>query len=82
MCRHNIIFILFDVVVFLLSRLVTIPGFMSISWLVPEFLFVKDWPKIWKSEKNLFCILPNIWRLGQVSDTKFGTNIYRGGKFS
>ena len=21
------------------------------------------------------CVLPNIWRLGQVTDTKFGTNV-------
>ena len=43
----------FDVVLFLLSSLVTGPSFMSISWLVLElwqFSFIKDWPKIQKSK--------------------------------
>ena len=43
----------FDVVLFLLSSLVTGPRFMSISSLVLElwqFLFIRDWPEIWKSE--------------------------------
>ena len=51
---------LFDVVVFVLSSLVTSLGFMSISWLVLEswqFLFIKDWIEIQKSEIHLseFC---------------------------
>ena len=43
----------FDVVLFLLSSLVTGPSFMSISSLVLElwqFSFVRDWPEIRKSE--------------------------------
>ena len=43
----------FDVVLFLLSSLVTGPSFMSISSLVLElwqFSFVSDWPEIRKSE--------------------------------
>ena len=43
----------FDVVLFLLSSLVTGPRFMSISSLVLElwqFLFIRHWPEIWKSE--------------------------------
>ena len=43
----------FDVVLFLLSSLVTGPSFMSISPLVLElwqFFFIRDWPEIRKSE--------------------------------
>ena len=43
----------FDVVLFLLSILVTGPNFMSISSLVLElwqFSFIRDWPEIRKSE--------------------------------
>ena len=43
----------FDSVLFLLSSLVTGPGFMSNSWLVLELWqlsFIKDWPEIRKSE--------------------------------
>ena len=44
---------LFDVVLFLLSSLVTGPSFMWISSPVPElwqFSFIRDWPEIWTSE--------------------------------
>ena len=53
----------FDVVLFLLSSLVTGPSFMSISSLVLkswQFSFIRDWPEIWKSE-----ILPS--ELCQIS---------------
>ena len=43
----------FDVVVFVLSSLVTGPSFMLMSWLVLElwqFSFIKDWTEIRKSE--------------------------------
>ena len=43
----------FDVVLFFLSRLVTGPGYMSISSLVLElrqFSFTRDWPEIRKSD--------------------------------
>ena len=53
----------FDVVLFLLSSLVTGPSFMSISLLVLkpwQFSFIRDWPEIWKSE-----ILPS--ELCQIS---------------
>ena len=43
----------FDVALFLLSSLVTVPSFMSISSLVLElwqFSFIRDWPEIRKSE--------------------------------
>ena len=45
--------IFFEVALFLLSILVTGPSFMSISSLVLElwqFLFIRDWPEIRKSE--------------------------------
>ena len=51
---------------------------MSISLLVLElwqFYFVRDWPEIWKSEHTFVWVLPDIWRLGQVGDTKLGTNV-------
>ena len=47
-------------VVFFLSSFITIPSFMSLSWLVLElwqFSFIKDWPEIRKSEipPSKFC---------------------------
>ena len=50
----------FDVVLFLLSNLVTGSSFMSISSLVLQlwqYSFIKDWPEIWKLEIPLseFC---------------------------
>ena len=68
----------FDVALFLLSRLATGPSFMSISSLVLElsqFSFIRDWPEIRKSENTLVWVLPNIWRLGRVMDTKFDANV-------
>ena len=58
---------IFDVVLFLLSSLVTGPGFMSISSLVLElwqFSFLRDWPEIRKSEIPLseFCPISGDWR--------------------
>ena len=54
--RHNFrrdVFVSFLDVILFLSGLVTSPSFMSISSLVLElwqFLFIRDWPEIWKSE--------------------------------
>ena len=66
----------FDVVLFLLSGLVTGPSFMSISSLVLElwqFSFIRDWPEIRKSEipPSEFCPISG---LGQDMDTKFDMN--------
>ena len=52
--------------VFLLPSLVTGPSFMSISWLVLDlwqFLFIKDWPEIRKSElpPTEFCPISRDW---------------------
>ena len=68
--------IFFDVVLFFLASLVTGESFMPILSLVLElwqFSFTRDWPEIWKLEVPIW-VLPNIWRLWQVRDTKFGTN--------
>ena len=56
----------FDVVLLLLSSLVTDLSFMSISSLVLElwqFHFIRDWPEIWKSEIPLseFCPISGDW---------------------
>ena len=64
------------VVLFLLSSLVICPSFMSISSLVQklwQFLFIKNWPEIRKSEipPSEFC--PR-W-LRRVKNTKLGTNV-------
>ena len=56
----------FDVVLFLLSSLVTGPSFMSISSLVLElwqFYFIRDWPEIRNSEipPSEFCPISEDW---------------------
>ena len=55
-----------DVILFLLSSLVTGPSFMSISLLVLElwqFSFIRDWPEIRKSEipPSEFCPASGDW---------------------
>ena len=60
---------------FILSGLVTGPSFMSISWLVLElwqFLFIKGWPKMQKSEipPSEFC--PISWDWDKLGITKLG----------
>ena len=56
-----------DIVLFLLSSLVTGPNFTSVSSLVLElwqFSFIRDWPKITKSEihPSEFCPISGDWR--------------------
>ena len=63
----------FDVVFFLLSSLVTVLNFMLILSLVLElwqFLFIGDWPEIWKSEilPSKFCPISGDW--GRMSRRK------------
>ena len=68
----------FDVALFLLLSLVTGRSFISISSLLLElwqFSFIKDWPEIQTLETPPSEFLLNIWRLGRVRDTKFGTNV-------
>ena len=72
--RHEVTVNFFGVVLFLLSSLVTVPSFMSIPSLVLElwqFFFIRN-PEIGNIPVLVF---PNIWRLGRVKDTKFGTNV-------
>ena len=71
--RHEVTVNFFDVVLILLSSLVTVTSFMSISSLVLElwqFSFIRN-PEIGNIPVLVF---PNIWRLRRVKDTKFGTN--------
>ena len=66
----------FDVVLFLLWSLITGLSFMSIPSLVVElwqFSFIRDWNT--EIENTPLWVLPNIWRLGQVGDSKFGTKV-------
>ena len=63
---HGVNVTFFDVVLFLLSSLVTGPSFMSISSLVLElwqFSFIRDWPEIRKSEitPSEFCPISGDW---------------------
>ena len=63
------------VAVIILSMLVTCPSFVSISSLVLElwqFSLVRDWPEI---RNTPVWVLPNIWRLGWVRDTKFSKDV-------
>ena len=67
----------FDVALFLLSSLVTVPIFMSLSSLVLElwqFLFIRDWPKIRKRDCPRLSFAQYL-ETGRVKKTKFGTNI-------
>ena len=70
--------IFFDVVLFLLLSLVTGPNFMSISSLVLKLwqisFIYKGLNKNTEIGNTPVWILPNIWRLGWVKNTKLGTN--------
>ena len=68
----------FEVILFLLSSLVTVLGFMSISSLVLglwQFSVLRDWPEILKWKIPPFVNFPDIWRLEWVRDSKFSTNV-------
>ena len=67
----------FDVVLFLLSNLVTGSSFMSISSLVLELwqFFYEGLARNPKIGNTPVWGLPNIWRLGRVTDNKFDTNV-------
>ena len=72
--------IFFDIVLFLLLSLLTGPSFMSMLWLVTgsgfmTFFFYKGSTKNLVIRNTPVWVLPNIWRLGQVMDAKFGTNV-------
>ena len=48
--------------------IITCSGVITIS--------LRDSPEIWKSEIPYSEFFPNIWRLGRVRNTKFGTNVF------
>ena len=76
-CRHNFIINFFDVVLFVLSGLVSGPSFMLTSSLVLEFwqvLAIKVLTKNPDIENIPVWDLSNIWRQGQFRDTKFSMN--------
>ena len=73
-CRHDNIAKFFWHC-FLLSSLVTGPSFMSISSLVLSY---DNFPSLGMDQKSrniLVWVLPNLWRLVQVRDIRFGTNV-------
>ena len=68
--------IFFDVFVFLLSDLVTGPNLMSISWQVLElWQFYKILNRNSEIGNALAWVLPNIWGLERVGNTKRGMNV-------
>ena len=78
-CQHDIIKF-FHVAVFFLSSLITSPSFMSTLWLVLElwqFFIYKGLTRNLEIWNTHVWVLPNIWRLDQVSDTKFGKNVLK-----
>ena len=75
-CQHDVIANFFDVVLFLLSNLVTGPSFMIISSPAPElwqFTFIRGLPGIRKLEipPSEFCPISGDWE--RVRDNKFET---------
>ena len=61
---------------FWLSSLVTGPSFMSISSLVLElWIFYKGLTRNPEIRNTPVWVLRNIWILGRVMNTKFGTNV-------
>ena len=83
--RHNFPiwhnrWILFTSPLLLLSTLIAGPSFMSISWQVllwqvMTFFEYKGLARNLKIENTPVSVLPNIWRLGQVRDTRFDANV-------
>ena len=74
---HDLNVKLFWYFLFLLSWLVAGPSFMSISslfWNYDNF-FYKGLTRNPEIGNTPLWVLPNIWRLGRVMDTKFGANV-------
>ena len=68
----------FDVVLFLLSSLVTGPSLMSISLLILKlwkFFFYKRLNRNLEIGLTPFSFLANIWKQERFRDTNFGTNV-------
>ena len=67
-----------NVIVFLLSSLVTAPSFVSVSLLVLELwylLFIRDLGRNQEIKNTPIWIFSNMWRLRQIRDTKFSMNV-------
>ena len=76
---HDVIVNFFNVVVFLLSSLITGPSLISISPLVLEswqFSFITGLTRNLEIGNSPVLILPSIWRLGWVREIKFDTNFF------
>ena len=76
--HHLFFFFFFGVAVFLLPSLVIRPSLMSISSQVLEFFTIFFYKRLTRNPKignTHVWVLPNIWRLGQVRDTEFGTDV-------
>ena len=75
--RHLLIF--FGIILFFLSSLVTEPSFMSISIVtgsgVMTISFYKGLTRDLEIGNTPAWVLPNIWGLGQVRNTKFGMSV-------
>ena len=66
-------------VLFLLSSLVTDPSFMSISLIGSGVLTISFYKRLTgnpETGNTTVWVLPNIWEVGRVRDTKFGVNIF------
>ena len=66
-------------VLFLLSSLVTDPSFMSISLIGSGVLTISFYKRLTgnpETGNTTVWVLPNIWEVGRVRDTKFGANIF------
>ena len=78
--RNDVIVKFFDGLLFLLLNLITGPCLMSISITgsgVMTIFFYKELTRNLENGNTPAGVLPNIWRLGQVRDTKFGMNVSR-----
>ena len=72
---HEVIIKVFDVTAFLLSCLVTGPNFIVTGSAVTTILIYKGLTRNPEIGNTPVWVLLNIWRLGQVRDTKSGTNV-------
>ena len=72
---HDVVVNFFDVILFLLSILVTDHVNIHIGSGVMTIFFYKGLTRNLKIRDIPVWVLPNIWRLEHVMDTKFGTNV-------
>ena len=62
------------VAMFLYSSLINGPGFMTGSVVITIFVY-NGLTRNWEIRNTPVWVLTNIWRLGQVRDTKLGTDV-------